>query len=655
MDEQSKDREPEKSRQRRVIVLIGATGVGLAAGAMMLTMNRSPMAPASMSVAEDSAPSEGHVAKGVQPTSPPPALSASVAPDPRQRAGAVAGKLQEKNLADSSVQQRVSAAGKKAEKPMACAPGDPLCALDEGGGPRAAPTVATMATATSDRLEARDVAIDPNGRFATTYRPGGGHLSAFEAALGQGLVPASDRELVSDVGARYTPTMAPPVKGKALAAKLDWERSKVQPGGGATHLRLALRSSEENAPRPHLSVHLVLDVSGSMAGKSMEDARKAAAALVDRLAPTDDFSLVTFSTDARVAVEDGPVGSRREHIKKVIGELHEEGGTNIGEGLAKGYAQAHAASIPADAVRVVMLLSDGRANEGLVQSESLAKLALDAFQEGVQTSTFGLGTDYDTALMSSIASDGAGGYYYLRDSEQIAPALTTEVERRLDPVATAVEVRVRLKPDVELLQVYGSRRLTNLEAANVRRQEVAADNQAQQRDRIKSNRPVDQEGGMRFFIPAFARGDGHALLFKLRLPAGVGSKPVALVEIKYKDRLGRRNVSEEMPLAVEFAGSDADSAATTDGSVVRTVQGFEAGEALAAASVRVNHGDREGATRLLDEREGILRQAAAQLGEPLFLRDADRLARLRSMASGGSGDPLVVAMLLETSSRVHLR
>ena len=50
-----------------------------------------------------------------------------------------------------------------------------------------------------------EAAIDPNGRFATTYRPGGGHLAAFESAVARGVVPPAEREIVSDVGARYAP------------------------------------------------------------------------------------------------------------------------------------------------------------------------------------------------------------------------------------------------------------------------------------------------------------------------------------------------------------------------------------------------------------------------------------------------------------------
>ncbi|WP_437630821.1 vWA domain-containing protein [Sorangium sp. So ce854] len=526
-----------------------------------------------------------------------------------------------------------------------------------GGAAKAAPAPAAPGAAAHAYAPEAEAPLDPNGRFATTYRPGGGHLAAFEAAVARGVVPAGERALVGDVGARYAPEI-PLAPGKALGLRADLERAALGPGGGAFHLRLALRSAPAAAPaRPHLSVHLVLDTSGSMAGAPIDSARRAAQALVDRLAPTDDFSLTAFSTDAEVVIEDGPVGARRAAIRRAIDGLREGGGTNIGAGLALGYAQASRSSIPEDAVRVVLLVSDGRATSGLTHGERLARLALDAFQRGVQTSALGLGDDYDSQLMSAIASDGAGGYYYLRDPEQIAPALATELERRLDPVATAVEVRVRLKGGVDLLRVYGSRRLSDAEASRVRAQEIAADLAAAARDRIAADRREDAAGGMRFFMPMFARDDRHALLLKLRAGPGVGRRAVATVELRYKDRLSRKNVIEEVPIEVRHADSDAASAASVDASVARTLQGFAAGESLAEAAARVGRGDRDGAAALLAEREGILHEAATRLSEPLFLEDAARLARLRAHmgAEHGLGDPLVLAMLLETAGRSHLR
>ncbi|MFO0592240.1 MAG: VWA domain-containing protein [Polyangiaceae bacterium] len=523
-----------------------------------------------------------------------------------------------------------------------------------GGAPRQA-TGAPAEPSPSDK--APQAAIDPNGRFATTYRPGGGHLAAFDSAVARGIIPAGERDLVGDVGARYAPVIDAP-KSQAMTVLAEMERNKLAPAGGPTHLRVTLRSTANSpAARPHLSVHLVLDVSGSMKGESIQRSREAARALVDKLAATDDFSLVVFSSDAEVKAPDGPVGARREQLKKIIDGIEAQGGTNISKGLELGYEQAKTKSIPEDAVRVVLLLSDGRANAGTLGTPAISQLALGAFQDGIQTSSFGLGDDYDGELMSAIANEGAGGYYYLRAADQIAPALGTEVDKRLDPVATAVELRVRLKKGVELLAVYGSKKLTDSEAARVRAQEVAADKQAEKRDKIATDRKDDKEGGLRFFIPAFAKDEAHSILFKLRVPEGVDKRNVADVEIRYKDRVAKKNVSDESIVSAAYATSDADSAASANASVLRTVQGFAAGETLAEAATLVARGDRDRAVAVLSEREALLRKAAETLSEPLFLKDADRLARLRTHAgtTTGMGDPLVLAMLLETASRSHMR
>jgi Ca-activated chloride channel homolog len=507
------------------------------------------------------------------------------------------------------------------------------------------------------RATPAEAPIDPNGRFATTYRPGRGHLAAFESAVARGILPPAARELVSDIGASYAPQLAAP-KDRALAYDARLERGALPPSGGATHFRLALRSSPQlPAGRPHLSVHLVLDVSGSMEGESISRARDAANRLVDKLAPTDDFSLVTFSSDARVRVADCTVGPNRASIHRTIDGLRTEGGTNISEGLRLGYAEAGKGGMAGDAVKVVLLLSDGRANAGVTSPAQLSSISLDGFQAGVQTSTFGLGLDYDGEVMSRIASDGAGAYYYLRDGEQIGPALVTEIDKRLDPAATAVEVRIRLRDDIKLLQVYGSRRLGVDEAQRVRVSEVAADAQAEKKYAIKRDRQEDREGGMRFYIPAFARDDSYALLIKIAAPAGAGQRDAGLVELRYKDRVAGRNVTEEIPIRVSYAGSDAESARTADGSITRTVQGFLAGESLLSAARLMDQGDRAAAASVLAEREQILRQAAESLKDPSFNADAARLARLRSHVEGRetSGEPHALAMLLETAGRSHLQ
>ncbi len=503
---------------------------------------------------------------------------------------------------------------------------------------------------------AKNEPIDPNGRFATTYRPGQGHLASFEAALARGVLPPEAREVIPDVGASAPAALASPTDA-ALAWRTDLERTQPAPGGGTTHLRISLRSAAKSAGRPHLSVHLVVDTSGSMQGEAMTAAKAAAKQLVGRLAPTDDFSLVGFASDADVKVADGPVGTRRATILRAIDALVAEGGTNISGGLALGYAQAHTSTIPNEALRVVLLMSDGRPNGGISNQEQLSRLALGAFQDGVQTSAFGLGTDYDGALMSSLAADGAGGYYYVSKPDQIAQALSTELDRRLDPVALGVEVRVRLKDDVKLLGVYGSRRLGEHDSAKVRAQEVGVDQQAAARQNIARDRKDDTEGGMRFFMPAFGRDDAHAILLKLDLPPGVGERSIASIEVKYKDLLRHENAVDERRIEALWADADAASVATIDRSMQRTIQSFAAGEALSKAAIRVEGGDLDGALALLDERKSLLEQAAVALGDPSLAVDASRLARLRNFIdpSGRPSDRLALAMLVETAGQTRLR
>jgi Ca-activated chloride channel homolog len=500
--------------------------------------------------------------------------------------------------------------------------------------------------------------LDPNARYATTYRPGGAALAAFDAAVSKGSIPGSYKDLAADFGGRYAPPIGKPANGAALGFQIDTERSALPPAGGNVNLRIAMRSSDAMPARVQLSVHLVLDVSGSMQGAAMENAKNAAATLVEKLQPTDDFSLVTFSSEATVLVTDGPIGARRAVALAKIKAIVAEGGTNISSGLDQGYGEARTPTINPDAVKIVMLLSDGHANAGDSTPSGLWGRSERAFQDGIQTSSFGLGADFDAPLMSGIADKGAGGYYYLADSTQIAAALGRELDARLAPAAQAVEVRVRLRPDVTPVKVFGSHMLDGAEAAAVRRQEVAVDTQAAKKPGgIKQDRKEDTEGGMRFFMPSFSRDDRHAMLLTLKVPAGVDERAIASVEIRYKDRLRKKNITEEMPLKIKFATSDAESAKTVNASVAATAQAFAAGDAVLEAAGRVDAGDRSGAARVLNERAELLKTASTQLGEPRLKEDALRMARLAAAVDGDGkvSDPLPLAVLLRGSGYGYLR
>lgn len=501
--------------------------------------------------------------------------------------------------------------------------------------------------------------IEASGRFATTYRPGRGFLSGFETALARGGLPGPAEELVAEVGSLWAPEL--PLKTeRAITVRTEVERGQLPPTGGPFHMRIALRSTpERGAARPRLAVHLVLDTSGSMKGEPMRRAREAAEALFDKLDGNDDFSLTTFSTGARVVVPAGPVEPRRQLVHAAIRTLKEGGNTDISAGLQKAYAEALSDLGRADrgeVIPLVLLVSDGKPTAGMREPRELAELSLRAFQAGVQTSSFGLGNAFDGPLMSAVAGEGSGAYYYLRDASEMRQALATEIDRRVDPVATALEVRVWLEQDVKLLHVYGSHRLDADESDRVRRSEVAADRHAAKRDGIDRDRRDDIEGGMRFYIPAFARDDAHAILLELSAPPR-RSAPlrVGVVEVKYKDRVFGKNVFDDATVWAPYANTVNESSASMNRSVARTVHGFQAGEAFTAASARMAKGDRRGATELLAGAESRLRLAADALDERTFADDADRLARLRGQPAMGTAPTLLVSMMLEHAGRNRLQ
>jgi Ca-activated chloride channel family protein len=222
------------------------------------------------------------------------------------------------------------------------------------------------------------------------------------------------------------------------------------------------------------------------------------------------------------------------------------------------------------------------------------------------------------------------------------------------PVALAVEVRVRLRPEVTATKVYGSRMLDDREAAAVRTQEVSADVQAERRHGIARDRHHDAAGGMRFFMPSFAREDRHALLLALQLPPGVGDRPIGSVEIRYKDRLTGKNVAKEIPVRVRYGRSEVESVASVDPGVLRTVQAFAAGDSIMAAARRIDAGDRQAAVLLLRERAELLERASRQLVEPRFKEDGMRVARLATAISGVP-DQLALAVLLRGSGTGYLK
>jgi Ca-activated chloride channel family protein len=128
-----------------------------------------------------------------------------------------------------------------------------------------------------------------------------------------------------------------------------------------------------------------------MTGTKLEKAKQAALQLVDRLAPNDIFSLVTYSDEARVLVPAQRVEDK-EALKEKIEGIEAGGSTALYAGVKTGARQIQE-YLSGKRINRVILLSDGLANVGPSSTHDLRQLGRQLAERGISVTTIGVGDD----------------------------------------------------------------------------------------------------------------------------------------------------------------------------------------------------------------------------------------------------------------------
>jgi Ca-activated chloride channel family protein len=207
-------------------------------------------------------------------------------------------------------------------------------------------------------------------------------------------------------------------------------------GDGFTLVRLTPPAgAARTMPR---DVTLVLDVSGSMRGRKMEQAKAAGHQLLASLDSRDRFRLVRFSTDVE-SFRDGFVAATRENIRDAgrwLDDLEAEGSTNISGALE----EALDAPVGAGRLPIVLFMTDGAPTVGLRDPGAIADLARRERGER-RLFTFGVGADVNTALVEQLALEGRGTAHFVRPEEDVERAVAVVAGRLRGPVATDLRLR----------------------------------------------------------------------------------------------------------------------------------------------------------------------------------------------------------------------
>jgi Ca-activated chloride channel family protein len=189
----------------------------------------------------------------------------------------------------------------------------------------------------------------------------------------------------------------------------------------------------------------VIDVSGSMTGEKIEQARAAGKQVLRSLSSIDRFRLIDFSSDVRTFRDNFSVATR-ENIRaaeRYLDELEAQGSTNISGALD----EALSTSVQSGRLPIVLFLTDGQPTVGERDPSAIASRV--AKQRGIRRLfTFGVGADLNVSLIEQLALEGRGTASFVRPEESVERAVGIVASRLTSPLVTDVRIRadgVRLR------------------------------------------------------------------------------------------------------------------------------------------------------------------------------------------------------------------
>jgi len=191
------------------------------------------------------------------------------------------------------------------------------------------------------------------------------------------------------------------------------------PGGedGYVMLLVAPPSRDDGAVVPR-DLSLVVDVSGSMSGQKLDQARAAMRQALGTLRPEDRFRLIAFSSGVR-HFRDGftpATAANLRDAREFVDALAADGGTNISGALDA----VLGSSVSEERLQLVIFLTDGVPSVGEQDPDRISAQAAGRIGRA-RVFTVGVGHDVNTYLLDRLAREGRGA------AEYVAPEANVEV------------------------------------------------------------------------------------------------------------------------------------------------------------------------------------------------------------------------------------
>jgi Ca-activated chloride channel family protein len=189
------------------------------------------------------------------------------------------------------------------------------------------------------------------------------------------------------------------------------------------------------------NICLVVDRSTSMRENRLEIVKRNILNIFDRLTADDVFSLITFNDRAEVVIP-STTAANLPSLKKSIQGITADGGTEIFQGLIRGY-QMLSQSIRKNESRYLMLLTDGHTYG---DESSCYSMSRQAAQEGIVIQGMGIGHEWNDRFLDRLTSISGGCAQYISTPEDLQQIL----DRQLNALESVYAQQMKFsfeKPD----------------------------------------------------------------------------------------------------------------------------------------------------------------------------------------------------------------
>ena len=276
-----------------------------------------------------------------------------------------------------------------------------------------------------------------------------GSYTVMRSYVNDGNLPPSDSVRVEEYVNYFEQNYPNPPAHQAFGISIDGGPSPFTETERYYMLRVGIQGyAVPEEDRKDANLVFVIDVSGSMdMDNRLGLVKRSLELLVEQLHRNDTVSIVVYGSDARVVLEPTR-GSAKGKILDAIYSLRPEGATNAEAGLRLGYKMAMRGFLP-DGINRVILCSDGVANVGQTEADTILSEVRGYVEEGITLATFGFGMDnYNDTLMEQLADNGDGFYAYVDDMDEARRLFIDELTSTLQTIAMNAKIQVDFNPEV---------------------------------------------------------------------------------------------------------------------------------------------------------------------------------------------------------------